>query len=897
MSHTLVRSSELQPEEQPRGLEELTAVTAFADQWTRLDAPQIVTALADELGPMIHAEILWVTWDGPEDRRYEAAFLAESALSTSDRIAAARRYFRQREEESGVRYANTSDSEGDSEREIMLPVDGLPNLSGEPPHLVDMTFGRTDRSGRLRAVSSRPGFPTEVDMLILRVACNQAAAILERWNAEQEFLHRETNLRRKEHELRDFVESAPVGLHWIDAEGIILWANRAELDLLGYSAEEYIGHSLAEFHVDEAARDQLLACLRRHEPIESLEARVRCRDGSLRDVAITANVYREDGRFIHSRCFTRDVTQWKQTERRLTAKRAVTRILSEVGSFDEAAPQILRALRECLDADVCDLWLLDELGSTLTLAAVDCDEAEDLQPFLEQSRRTRFGMGEGLPGRVWQTRNAQWVEQAAIEDNFPRAAAAIAAHLQTAAAFPIVTGAEFFGVVEIFTQRRLQRDEPLLAMMATAGAQIGQYLRQSRSRRALREQVSRKAAILESALDCIVTMDHQGRIVDFNPAAEKTFGYRRAEVIGQPLAEMIIPPRLREQHNSGLQRYLRTGVSSIINRRTELSAMRSDGTEFPAELAVVPTRPEDGPPFFAAYLRDLSEWKHAERQRQAIEERFASFMKHLPGAAWIKDALGRYIYANEFAQKIFRTPLEDLQKKTDWEVFPVETARQFREHDEEARQTAHGIQTIEQLQHGDGVVHHSLVNKFPIFNGRDEPEYVGGIAFDVTDWQLAEAALRDSEAKLQAILDNTPACVFVKDLQGRYTLVNESMLELFGWSSAEVALGKTDFDLFRHDAAEVYTRNDQQVMQSGLPCQFEEVAPEAAGRVYLVLKFPIRDHTGAAYGLCGVATDISERKRAEEALRKGEERLRFTLEAAGAGSWDWDITTGRVEWS
>jgi PAS domain S-box-containing protein len=136
----------------------------------------------------------------------------------------------------------------------------------------------------------------------------------------------------------------------------------------------------------------------------------------------------------------------------------------------------------------------------------------------------------------------------------------------------------------------------------------------------LKRSEARKAAILDSALDCIVTIDHEGCITEFNPSAERTFGYRRDEVVGKLLADLIIPPSFRESHQRGLARYLATGEAPVLGRRLEMTAVRADGSEFPVELAI--TRiPLDGPPSFTGYLRDITERKQAidERKRAEIQ--------------------------------------------------------------------------------------------------------------------------------------------------------------------------------------------------------------------------------------------------------------------------------------
>ena len=136
---------------------------------------------------------------------------------------------------------------------------------------------------------------------------------------------------------------------------------------------------------------------------------------------------------------------------------------------------------------------------------------------------------------------------------------------------------------------------------------------------ALQVSEARNGAILEAALDSIITMDHEGKIVEFNPAAEKTFGYKRQEIIGQSLADLIIPPHLREQHRRGLAHYMASGEGPVLNKRIELTAMRCDGTEFPVELAVSRIH-GDGPPIFTAYIRDVTEQKAQETMRQRSRE-------------------------------------------------------------------------------------------------------------------------------------------------------------------------------------------------------------------------------------------------------------------------------------
>ena len=125
-------------------------------------------------------------------------------------------------------------------------------------------------------------------------------------------LRAEEDLRRSERNLSDFFENANVGLHWVGPDGVITRANKAELELLGYGHDEYVGHPVAEFHDDPDTICDILARLSRGDRLDNYPARLRCKDGTIRDVLISSSVLWEDGRFIHSRCFTRDVTELKR---------------------------------------------------------------------------------------------------------------------------------------------------------------------------------------------------------------------------------------------------------------------------------------------------------------------------------------------------------------------------------------------------------------------------------------------------------------------------------------------------------------------------------------------------------------------------------------------------------
>ena len=175
------------------------------------------------------------------------------------------------------------------------------------------------------------------------------------------------------------------------------------------------------------------------------------------------------------------------------------------------------------------------------------------------------------------------------------------------------------GAVEFLGGDRREPDEALLATMTSLGSRIGQCVERWRAEDRLRESDARKSAILNAAFDSIVTMDAEGRVVEVNQATERMFGYAASEMVGRELAELIIPPELREPHRRGVERYVTTGHGRMVGHPVELPAMRADGSEFPVEIAI--TRPRlPGPPQFTGYMRDVTGRRRDEEALRALAE-------------------------------------------------------------------------------------------------------------------------------------------------------------------------------------------------------------------------------------------------------------------------------------
>jgi PAS domain S-box-containing protein len=298
----------------------------------------------------------------------------------------------------------------------------------------------------------------------------------------------------------------------------------------------------------------------------------------------------------------------------LRVEHAVALTRAETASSAAIYPNVLAAIGTTLGWPIGAVWEMAASGEALHCVEVwESADEQATTEFRALSEHLTLASGEGLPGRVWLSGEPVWFADVPAVPNFPRAAAAAAAGLRAAFGFPIKSGGTFLGAMEFFTRDARAPDELLLASAAILGSQIGQFVVRRKAEDAVAESEARNRAILDSALDAVITMNHRGEVLEFNRAAERVFGYTRQDVLGREMAELIVPPSLRERHRRGLARYLETDAATVLDTRLEIVALHADGREFPVELTI--TRIElPGPATFTGYVRDITERRRAEKE-------------------------------------------------------------------------------------------------------------------------------------------------------------------------------------------------------------------------------------------------------------------------------------------
>ena len=255
---------------------------------------------------------------------------------------------------------------------------------------------------------------------------------------------------------------------------------------------------------------------------------------------------------------------------------------------------------------------------------------------------------------------------------------------------------------------------------------------------------ARERAVVEAALDCIITIDEQGRVTDFNPVAERTFGYTRAEALGREIGELIVPPSLRHAHRRGLARLAATGETRIAGRRLELTAMRSDGSEFPVELEIARLR-SSGAAAFVGHVRDISERVEAQR----ATSRLAAIVESSLDAIVATELDGTITAWNPAAERLYGYAAEQIIGRSASVLLPPDEVGDLPVLLDRVRRGETFEHEAERVRTNGEPIHLSLT-AFPVRGGSGEVVAAAVIVRDLSERRRLEEQLRQAQ-KIEAI--------------------------------------------------------------------------------------------------------------------------------------------------
>jgi len=387
-------------------------------------------------------------------------------------------------------------------------------------------------------------------------------------------------------------------------------------------------------------------------------------------------------------------------------------------------------------------------------------------------------------------------------------------------------------------------------------------------------------AILDAALDAVITIDHLGQVLEFNRAAEKTFGYRKQDILGRELAELVVPPEFREAHRGALARWTAqgptVGAGGLLGQRIDVEAMRADGSRFPAELAisrvVVP-----GPPVFTACIRDVSEQKEAEERLRTTEFRYRTLVEQLPLISYVdgaESAVSKPLYLSPQvkamlgvnADEWISTPhlYENLIHEGDRQRVLAEKQAAY-ENGEVLRQEYRMVAT-------DGRIVWVEDQSVPIDPPEGGPSFRQGFAIDITERKQAEDDHRRAEVRYRTLVEQLPLAVYIDrvDAMSSNAYTSPQIEPMLGYSTEEWSANPALYvDLLHPEDRERVLEAHALTHATGEPLRLEYRMLARDGRVVWVHDEArlIADQDGGAPVLQGYLLDVTARMEALAELR------------------------------
>jgi PAS domain S-box-containing protein len=612
----------------------------------------------------------------------------------------------------------------------------------------------------------------------------------------------------------------------------------------------------------------------------------------------------EQGRVRGGVIVCHDITERKRSERRLTAQYAVTRVLAESATLQEATPRLLQAVCARVGWDLAALWIRDRAADVLRCVGLWHTPDLPVPQLVQSTQNLVCRRGVDLPGQVWADEKPVWLSDLQEGAGDSRTGVARAEGLHGAFAIPIRTGAKMAGVLEFFSRHIKSLDSDLLSMTASLGSQIGQFIERQRSEEENQRLARKLGLLLEASGEGVYGMDLEGRCTFVNQCAAEALGYRPEEMHGRNMHDLIHP-----RHADGstyaveecpIFRAFRSGTRCRVD--TEVF-WRKDGTAFPVEYSCYPLLESGTVQGGVVTFIDLTEQQQARDEIKQINAFLDSIVENIPNLLFVKEAEHlRFRRINKTLEDLLGYNRQDLLGKNDYDFFPKEQADFFTAKDREVLASKKLLDIPEEeirTRHGVRIFH---TRKLPILDERGRPRYLLGISEDITERKALEEtrrmyaearerhareleatnqALHDSEALYQSLVESLPQNIFRKDLQGRFTFANGRFCAWLG-KTKEQLLGKTDFDVVPLERALKYQKADIRVLETGQVWEgIEELlGPDGSCRYIHVVKTPNFDADGKIIGTQGIFWEVTDSKRAEKALLESERRYRQLAEAS-----------------
>ncbi|WP_088889510.1 PAS domain S-box protein [Leptolyngbya ohadii] len=462
-----------------------------------------------------------------------------------------------------------------------------------------------------------------------------------------------------------------------------------------------------------------------------------------------------------------------QAELRRDVQYAIAQILAEASTVSDALPAILQAICENLAWQLGLFWSVNHSANCLRYSDSWRSPTISAQALIEFNVQTTFAPGIGLPGRVWLDRQPLWISNPKEDSNFPRAAKAAQAGLQTAFGFPILLNNQVLGVIECFCDRVQEPDADLLNMMAAIGSQIGQFMERKRTEAALKESHELFQSFMNHSPMAAFIKDEAGRYVYVNPWVERVYQRSQADLLGKTDFDLL-PPALAKQ-------FRENDLAVLTSRQPmqTLETMHHQDGEHRYMSFKFPFWNKDGQPLVAGVAIDVSERIQTEAVLQQREAELRLITNSLPVLISFVDTERRYRFVNQTYEQWFNRSSNQVCGKYLWEVLGDVAYESVRPYVERVL-AGHPVSFENEMRYKDVGTKIISASFVPRFDLEGKVEGFVALVSDITQRKQAEIALRESEEWARLAIQVARLGGWRLHLEANLVEMDQRMREIWG---------------------------------------------------------------------------------------------------------------------
>ncbi|MBD2204640.1 PAS domain S-box protein [Calothrix sp. FACHB-1219] len=666
----------------------------------------------------------------------------------------------------------------------------------------------------------------------------------------------------------------------------------------GYSRSQVIGHTSAELGIwaNPEESNFLRQMLEQTKVLRNHEVDIRTAGGEIKTTLLSAEMSEIDGqKYILGTA--KDITERKQAENESRLLLLTTQAMTRAIDVNSALSMVLRLICQNIDWDFGEAWIPSDDGAILEHSLGWYGDRNNLEEFCLESKSLKLALGEGLPGRVWQSKQPEWIEDISrvAQPIFLRSPQATNLGLKAVFGVPIIAANKVLALLVFFKSTAMSVDKRLLLLVGAVASQLGGLIQRKQVEAAHRKSEERLQLALEASDLGLWDWDFTSGRIYRDWRWKKMLGYTEDEIEeNQQAFEELVHPEDLAAVQSALENHLQ-GATSVYEAEFRMRCA-SGIWKWIQTRAQIFERDEQGIPLrMTGTHKDITERKTLEREIALREARLNAFFSGAPVGMDILDKQLRFVQINELMAEIHGKPQKNHIGRTIYEVVP-QMAPFVAPFYKQVLLTGQAILNLEvsiPSTKKPEIVRHFLVSYFPIPGEDDRPLGVGTVMVEISDRKYAEQKLRLANERLQYLLTSSPVVIYSSKISGDFghTFMSENVKTMLGYEAREF-LENPNFWL-RHVHPE-----DVEYILSKFSLLFEQEYSSYEYRflhadgtyhwLYEQVRL-IRDEAGKPIECVGYWADVNARKLAELALQASQQRYQLLAEASPACIFHTDV--------